>query len=98
LTHVKQGLAHTGGTLYGAAHQHNTEDDSMNAIERAIERAGSRAAFAKTLGVTVQAVCQWVSRGWVPPARALEIEDLYAVPRVELMKPELRAIIQAAAQ
>jgi hypothetical protein len=46
----------------------------------------------------VQAVCQWVRRGWVPPARALEIEDLYAVPRVEMMKPELRAIIQAAAQ
>ena len=70
----------------------------MNPIERAIERAGGRTAFAKTLGVTVQAVCQWVKRGWVPPARALEIEDLYSVPRVELMKPALRAIIQAAAQ
>lgn len=70
----------------------------MNAIERAIERAGSRAAFAEALGVTVQAVCQWVRRGWVPPARALEIEDLYAIPRIEMMKPELRAIIQAAAQ
>jgi DNA-binding transcriptional regulator YdaS (Cro superfamily) len=62
-------------------------------IERAIERAGSRAAFAESLGVTVQAVCQWVRRGWLPPARALEIEKLYAVPRAEMMKPALRAIM-----
>ena len=64
-------------------------------IERAIERAGSRAIFAKMLSVTVQAVSQWVRRGWVPTARALEIEKLYAVPRAEMMKPALRAIMEA---
>ena len=64
-------------------------------IERAIGRAGSRAVFAEALGVTVQAVCQWVCRGWVPTARALEIEKLYAVPRAEMMKPALRAIMEA---
>ena len=65
----------------------------MNAIERAIERAGSRAAFAQTLGVTVQAVCQWVRRGWVPPQRALEIERLYDVDRAYLVKPDLVALV-----
>jgi len=70
----------------------------MTSLDRAIERAGSRIAFANALGVTQQAVCQWVRRGWVPPARALEIEDLYAIPRAELMKPELRAIFTAQAQ
>ena len=67
----------------------------MNPIERAIGRAGSRAVFADALGVTVQAVCQWVRRGWVPTARALEIEKLYAVPRADMMKPALRAIMEA---
>jgi DNA-binding transcriptional regulator YdaS (Cro superfamily) len=67
----------------------------MNSIDRAIHRAGSRTNFAKALGVTVQAVCQWVKRDWVPAARALQIEHLYGVPRAELMKPELRALITA---
>ncbi len=67
----------------------------MNPIERAIGRAGSRTAFAESLGVTVQAVCQWVRRDWAPTARALEIEKLYAVPRAEMMKPALRAIMEA---
>jgi hypothetical protein len=67
----------------------------MNPIERAIGRAESRAAFAESLGVTVQAACQWVRRDWVPTARALEIEKLYAVPRAEMMKPALRAIMEA---
>lgn len=70
----------------------------MNAIDRAVERAGSRAAFAEKLGVTPQAVCQWSRRGWVPPARALEIEDLYGIPRAELMKPSLRALFLAVPQ
>jgi DNA-binding transcriptional regulator YdaS (Cro superfamily) len=69
----------------------------MTPIETAIDRAGSRTNFAKALGVTVQAVCQWVKRDWVPVSRALQIEDLYGVPRAELMKPELRAIITAPA-
>ena len=72
----------------------------MTGVEAAISKAGTRRDFALSLDppISVQAVCQWVRRGWVPPARALEIEDLYAIPRVEMMKPELRAIIQAAAQ
>lgn len=69
----------------------------MSPIECAIERAGSRIAFATELGVSVQAVCQWVKRGWVPPARAVEIEQKYNVPRLDLIKPELRAILLAQA-
>lgn len=63
----------------------------MTGIETAIAKAGTRRAFAQSLNppVTVQAVGQWVSRGWVPPRRALEIERLYAVDRAYLVKPDL---------
>lgn len=63
-------------------------------IEQAIAVAGDRSTFAHHLGVSVQAVSQWVQRGWVPLARALEIEELYAVPRVRLLKPELRMLAE----
>lgn len=75
---------------------------TMSGIEQAIAKAGevsgvgaygARAAFARHLGVTVQAVGQWVKRGWVPPARALEIEDLYGVDRSLLVKPNLRPLV-----
>lgn len=64
-------------------------------IEAAIHRAGSRNNFAMTLEppVSVQAVCQWVKRGWVPPARAMEIERLYGVDRAYLVKPSLVALV-----
>jgi DNA-binding transcriptional regulator YdaS (Cro superfamily) len=74
----------------------------MTGIEQAIQKAGeiagvspigARAAFARHLGVSVQVVSQWVKRGWVPPARALELEDLYGVDRSQLVKPELRALV-----
>jgi DNA-binding transcriptional regulator YdaS (Cro superfamily) len=64
-------------------------------IEAAIQRAGSRQIFADSLEppVSVQAVCQWVKRGWVPPARALEIERRYNVDRTHLVKPALVALV-----
>jgi DNA-binding transcriptional regulator YdaS (Cro superfamily) len=63
----------------------------MTGIETAITKAGGRRAFADSLNppVSVQAVCQWVRRGWVPPRRAMEIERLYAVDRAYLVKPDL---------
>jgi DNA-binding transcriptional regulator YdaS (Cro superfamily) len=69
-------------------------------IEQVIELAEKRypdstgrEVLARQLGVTIQAVSQWSVRGWCPPARALEIEDLYGVPRRLLVKPELRELL-----
>ena len=55
----------------------------MTAIDTAVAKAGGRRAFAHSLcpPVTVQAVSLWAQRGWVPPARALEIEGLFGVDR-----------------
>jgi hypothetical protein len=67
----------------------------MSGIETAIAKAGDRRTFALSLNppVTVQAVCQWVKRGWVPPTRALEIETLYRVDRALLVKPSLIPLV-----
>jgi hypothetical protein len=67
----------------------------MSGIETAIAQAGSRRAFAASLNppVSVQAVGQWVKRGWVPPVRALEIEAKYGVDRAHLVKPNLVALV-----
>lgn len=71
----------------------------MTGVEVAIEKAGDRRTFARSLtpSVTIQAVGQWVKRGWVPPARALEIERLYGVDRAYLVKPDLVALVGAPA-
>ena len=71
----------------------------MTGIESAIQKAGSRRAFAESLNppVSLQAVFQWLHRGWVPPRRALEIERLYGVDRALLVKPDLVDLVGAPA-
>ena len=47
----------------------------MDALHRAIQRAGGQAALAKVVGVSPQAVGQWVNhRRPIPLRRAIEIE------------------------
>jgi DNA-binding transcriptional regulator YdaS (Cro superfamily) len=67
-------------------------------IARAIERAGSQAAMAAELGVTQQSVSEWVKAGYVPAGRAVAIESLYGVPRIDLVAPKLRSIAAGAPQ
>ena len=62
-------------------------------INKAIELAGSANLLAHKLGVTHQAIYTWSHRGWVPIQRALQIESLFGVPRENLLKPELAAIL-----
>jgi hypothetical protein len=69
----------------------------VTGIDTAITKAGGRRAFAKSLQppVSLQAVFQWVRRGWVPPARALEIERLYGVDRALLVKPNIVTLVRS---
>ncbi len=67
----------------------------MTGIEKAIELAGGASPLATKLGVSHQAVYVWLRKGWVPAHRALEIEKLFDIPRVELFKPELAALFTA---
>ena len=64
-------------------------------IELAVEAATSQEALAQKLGVSQQAVSEWVRRGWVPLRRAVEIEMLLAIPRVKLVNPRVLEMIDA---
>lgn len=68
----------------------------MSGIDKAVSAAGGRSELADTLGVSVQAIYLWVKRGWVPPARAIELEQRYGIPRVDLVKPSLAALLATA--
>lgn len=61
----------------------------IDAINRAIAKGGGIVRFAKSMGVSHQAVYAWKRRGWVPVEKAVVIEAAYGVPRDELMSPDL---------
>jgi DNA-binding transcriptional regulator YdaS (Cro superfamily) len=65
----------------------------MTGIKKAVDLAGGANALALKLGVTHQAIYVWMRKGWVPAQRALQIEHLFDIPRVELFKPELSALL-----
>ncbi len=56
----------------------------MNAIDRAIEAAGSASELARRLGVVPMTVTQWRKRGQVPAERCLAIEAATGVSRHNL--------------
>ena len=65
----------------------------MFGIDTAVEKAGGVRQLALKLGVTRQAIAKWQHRGWVPIARAMEIERLFGVPRQDLLKPAIALLL-----
>lgn len=64
-------------------------------IAHAVVLSGSQKALADSLGVSQQAVSEWVERGWAPFDRAPEIEALYGIPRVHLIDPKIVDTLEA---
>jgi DNA-binding transcriptional regulator YdaS (Cro superfamily) len=62
-------------------------------ILAAVVAAGGLSPMARQLGVSYQAVQQWMGQGYVPLIRVTEIESLYGVPRAELMNPKYAAAL-----
>ena len=50
--------------------------------------------FSKAVGVTHQAVYQWLRRGWLTPKRAEQVSELYGVPAAELLNPEITKLVR----
>lgn len=66
----------------------------MNGIAQAVDKAGSKRKLAETLRVSTQAVHEWVKKGYVPPTRARQIEQMFEIPRISLVKAELAELIE----
>lgn len=69
-----------------------------NAVRRAVTVAGNQPKMAADLGVSQQCIANWCRLGYVPPARAQEIEMRYGVPRAELINPKLRNALGAGGE
>ncbi len=67
----------------------------MTAFEKNLPAA--RAELAKLLGVTAQAMHQFVKQGWFPLDRAKAIAAAYDVPLAPLVRPDIREVMTAQA-
>ena len=62
-------------------------------IEKAIAAAGNQETLAAALGVKQPAIAHWKKRGWMPVARALQVEMIYGIDRLSLIKPALQEVL-----
>jgi DNA-binding transcriptional regulator YdaS (Cro superfamily) len=88
---LKQYAASNGASV--AVMNALSEARLYSGILDAVVRAGSLPRLADKLGVSYQAVQQWVKTGYVPLARIPEIESLYGVSRADLMNPKYAAAL-----
>lgn len=68
----------------------------MSGIAAVVALAKSQTAVAKALGVSPQAVQQWVRQGFAPLERCQKLEELYGVPVLSLMSERNRAALRVA--
>lgn len=62
-----------------------------NQVTAAATKAGGVPNLARELGVTPQAVREWIKLGYVPVQRAQQIEITYGIPRADLVSPKVRS-------
>lgn len=66
------------------------------AVQSAVAAAGSQTNLAKALGITPQAVQRWVTQGYVPAFRVIEVAAATGVAAEELALDLVRAIGRGA--
>ena len=66
----------------------NQQEVASKSLEKAIEVAGSQAALAVHVGVTQQAVQQWVRKGLAPITRCPIIESVTGISKSDL-RPDI---------
>jgi len=60
-------------------------------IYKAVHANGGTAKAAAQLGVTTQAVRQWIAQGYVPTKRVAEFSIQFGVPREQILSPKVRS-------
>jgi hypothetical protein len=73
-----------------------TQNIYTTGMYEAVEKAGSITKLAAVLGVKRQAIYPWLTRGFAPPKRAVQIESLYGIPRDRLLDPAIRDLLSGA--
>lgn len=62
-------------------------------IEKVVRLAGGPRPLAKALKIRHQFIYVCLARGWFPPKRATQLEELYGVPRKKLINPQLAELL-----
>jgi DNA-binding transcriptional regulator YdaS (Cro superfamily) len=62
-------------------------------VAEAARIVGGQKALGALVGATQQAVAKWCKRGYLPPARVVEVEQATGVPRARLIKPQLASLL-----
>ncbi|CDG90094.1 Cro/CI family transcriptional regulator [Xenorhabdus bovienii] len=57
----------------------------MSTLSLVIAKAGGIAKLAKLLGISNQAVSQWVQKKYIPPGRYLELHEKLNIPLEDLV-------------
>lgn len=78
-------------TVYGWLAADLPTPRTTSTVDLAVEKAGGATALARALGVTPQSVWDWLVKGYVPLARAKEIEMQFGIPRNDLVSPKVRS-------
>lgn len=74
-----------------------TNEQHRTGIARAVKLAGGQVALARELGVTQQAISNWLKNGYVPIRRVSEIEATFGIPRHDLIDPRIISVADPAA-
>ncbi|MCX7283925.1 MAG: YdaS family helix-turn-helix protein [Novosphingobium sp.] len=90
-TKLARALGVPRSTVYGWLEADAPTPPPDSAVLKAITAAGGLAALGRALGVTPQAIQDWRRKGYVPPARAKEIEMQYGIPRNDLVSAKVRS-------
>lgn len=71
-----------------------------NGVEQAIIKAGGGtegiAKLAELFGCTPQAITNFRRKGWFPPERAQQVSDVYGIPVAELVRSDIRQLLNRA--
>jgi len=62
-------------------------------INDAIAKAGGQKQLAIDLGVTQQFISASVQKGFLPPERAMQVEQMYGIPRKKMVNPKLAKLL-----
>lgn len=69
-----------------SSYEQNAPDSHLKTL---VKVHGGPQRVSRRIGVSRQALYNWLMVGYVPPQRAVQLEGIFSVPRLRLMDPLL---------